>query len=196
MSKFFVALLLATALVAPAIPGLGQKEQARCELGPNQPRNWEVLGRDYVYFDYTLCPANMDPPNPLVRIWITKSGNGIAVEKWAQDQDGADTVSVFQGKKKAYTLYRNLNAVPLTLLKAERRADVAAELREQPFMAAGLYLVPFENFAPESAKRATKVFESADTLIKNAQGKSVLLFDFPRIAAIVEALDRPLKAQN
>jgi hypothetical protein len=57
----------------------------------------------------------MAPPRPAVSIWITMRGNGIAVEKWKQDDNGADTVAVFDGKKKAYTLYRHLNAVPFTL---------------------------------------------------------------------------------
>ncbi|MDX6304727.1 MAG: hypothetical protein QOI77_1696, partial [Blastocatellia bacterium] len=138
MCKILLTFLLATALmVVPAGAGLGQKKQSQCEQAAQTNRNWELIGHDYVYFDYVLCPANMNPPNPLIRIWITTHGDGLAVEKWAQDRDGADVVSMFNGKKKAYTLYRDLNAIPLKVFKAESRSGVPAETGKQPFIAQG-----------------------------------------------------------
>ena len=197
MRNFLLTLLLATTLVvAPAGAGFGQKNQAQCEQSSKTERNWELLGQDYVYFDYILCPLGMNPSNPLVRIWITTRGDGIAVEKWAQDRDGADIVSMFNGKKKAYTLYRDLNAIPLKVFKAESRSGVPAETGRQPFLAEGSNLVPLENLTPESAERAKKVFENADILIKQAQRRVALLRETPRIAVIVEALSSPLKVQK
>jgi hypothetical protein len=82
------------------------------------------------------------------------------------------------------------------LLKSERRTEVAAEQRGQFFMARGAYLIPLQDFAPESAKRVSRAFENADTLIKFAQDKGVLLFEFPKIAALVETLEKPLDTRN
>lgn len=195
MHKFQLALLLTVALAASASLVSGQKKQAQCEQGPNQPRNWELLGKDYVYFDYSLCPAGMNPPQPLVRVWITTRGEGIAVEKWVQDRDGTDVVSMFHEKKKVYTIYRDLNAVPLTVFKAERRSSVPADMAGQPFLAEGNSLIPFENLTPESAEKVRKVFENADAIIKSAQHKVALIFEAPRIGVIVDALDTPLKAR-
>jgi hypothetical protein len=183
-------------MVVPAGAGLGQKKQSQCEQAAQTNRNWELIGHDYVYFDYVLCPANMNPPNPLIRIWITTHGDGLAVEKWAQDRDGADVVSMFNGKKKAYTLYRDLNAIPLKVFKAESRSGVPAETGKQPFIAQGTDLIPLENLTPDSAERARKVFENADVLIKTAQSKASLLHETSRIAAIFESLNSPLKAQK
>ena len=196
MRRFRLALLIAVTLAASAGVVSGQKKQAQCEQGTNQPRNWEQLGQDYVYFDYVLCPAGMDPPQPSVRVWITTHGEGIAVEKWAQDRDSTDVISMFHGKKKVYTIYRDLNAVPLTVFKAERRSGVPADMAAQPFLAEGNSLIPFENLTPESAEKVKKVFENADALIKSAQRKAALLFDAPRIGVIVAALDTPLKARE
>ena len=196
MRKFLLTLILAITPLALADAVFAQKKQADCQQGSNLPRNWDLIGRDYVYFDYVLCPADINPAQPLVRVWITTRGNGFAVEKWAQGRDGADIVSVFYGKKKAYTLYRDLAAVPLQMFKAERRSSVPEDMSKQPFMAEGPNLIPFENLAPESAEKAKKVFESADTIIKAAQNKVALLHESPRIAVIVDALDKPLKAQK
>jgi hypothetical protein len=196
MRKFLLTLILAATPLAPADAVFGQKKQTDCQQGSNLPRNWDLIGRDYVYFDYVLCPADINPAQPLVRVWITTRGNGFAVEKWAQGRDGADIVSVFYGKKKAYTLYRDLDAVPLQMFKAERRSSVPQDMSKQPFMAEGASLIPFENLTPESAEKAKKVFESADTIIKAAQNKVALLHESPRIAVIVDALDKPLKAQK
>jgi hypothetical protein len=159
-------------------------------------RNWELVGQDYIYFDYVLCPADMTPRNPLVRVWITTHGDGFAVEKWAQERDGADSVSVFHGKKKAYTIYRDLNAIPLTVFKAESRAGVPAETGRQPFLAEGSTLVPFENLTTDSAEKVKKVFENADILIKKAQSKVSLLREAQRMGAVVNSLDSPLKVQK
>ena len=175
--------------------GSGQSKPAQCELGPEQPRNWELLGQDYVYFDYVLCPAGLNPPQPLIRIWITTRGEGIAVENWTKDRNGVDVVSMFHGKKKDYTLYRDLNAIPLTVFKADRRSTVPPEMAGQPFMAEGLNLVPFANLKPESAENVKKVFEAADAIIKSAQRKTPLLFEAPKIGVIVDALDKPPKAR-
>jgi len=181
-------------MLAPAGEGFGQKKQAKCEEGPRGTRNWELIGRDYVYFDYVICPADMDPALPLVRVWITTRGKGIAVEKWSQDRGGADSVAVFDGEKRAYTLFRDLKAVPLKMLKAERRLGVPADIAGQPFMAKGLDLIPIQNLTPDSAERVKKVFENADTVIKKAEAKAVLLYESPRIGAIAESLlDNPPK---
>ena len=197
MSKFLLTLLLATTpVVAPVGAGFAQKKPAKCEQGSMTEQNWALVGQDYVYFDYVLCPAEMNPTNPLVRIWITTAGDGIAVEKWAQDRDGADNISVFHGKKKAYTLYRDLNAIPLNVFKAENRSGVPADVGRQPFLAEGSTLAPLENLMPDSAERATKVFENADILIRKAQSKVALIRETLRIAALVDTLDKPFKVQK
>ena len=198
MRKILLTLLFATALTVllPVGAGFGQKKESQCEQAAQTIRNWELIGRDYVYFDYVLCPANMDPPSPLVRVWITTHGDGIAVEKWAQDRDGADVVSMFNGKKKAYTLYRDLNAIPLHVFKAESRSGVSPETGKQLFLAQGNSLIPLENLTPDSAERAKRVFENADVLIRTAQTKAALLHDASRMGAILESLNRPLNAQK
>lgn len=193
MNRFLLILLLPAALLVASEAGLAQKKMDRCEQGANTPRNWEVIGRDYVYFDYILCPPALDPPQPLVGIWITGRGEGISVEKWAQDRNGADVVVVFHGKKKAFTLYRDLNAIPLKVFKAERRSAVPEDISKQPFLAEGSSLVPLGNLTPESAERVRKVFESADTIIKTAQRRVALLHETERIADILNALEKPLK---
>lgn len=186
--------LLATGLaLALSGPALGQKKDDRCEEGNNYPRNWAQLEREYVYFFYELCPPDLVPAKPLVKVWITIGGNGISLEKWSKDREGADAVILFVDKKKTYTLYRDLKAIPLQFLKAERRSNVPPETAAQPFMLEGSYLVLFENLSDESAQRVKKVFESADTLIKKSEMKVALLYDTPRIKTIVEALEQPLK---
>ena len=196
MRKSLLTLLLAATLAASAGAGSAQKKQAQCEQGTNQPRNWELLGQDYVYFDYVLCPAGMNPPQPLVRVWITTRGDGIALEKWAQDRDGTDVISMFHGKKKAYTLYRDLNAVPLTVFKADRRSAVPPDMADKPFLVEGPNLIPSENLTPESAAEVKKAFENADEIIKTAQRKVALLLEAPRIGVIVEALNTSPKARE
>jgi len=198
MRRILLTMLFATALTVllPVGAGLGQNKQSKCEPAAQTNRNWDQIGGNYIYFDYVLCPADMDPPNPLIRVWITTQGNGLAVEKWSPDRDGADVVSMFNGKKKAYTLYRDLNAIPLQVFKAEHRSGVAAETSKHLFLAQGNNLVPLENLTAESAERATKVFENADVLIRTARIKGALLHDASRMATIFESLNRPLKAQN
>ena len=198
MRKILLTLLFVAALTVllPVGTGLGQKKQSQCEQAAQTNRNWELIGRDYIYFDYVLCPANINPPSPLIRVWITTHGDGLAVEKWAEDGDRADVVSMFNGKKKAYTLYRDLNAIPLQVFKAEHRSAVAAETSKQLFLAQGNNLIPLENLTPDSAERARRVFENADVLIRTAQIKGALLHDASRMAAIFESLNSPLKAQN
>jgi hypothetical protein len=194
MRGFFLMLLSTAAMLAPARAGLGQKKEAKCEDGPRGARNWEQIGRDYVYFDYVLCPADVDPPGPLVRVWITTRGQGIALERWAQDREGADSVAVYDGKKKAYTLFRDLKAVPLKMLKAERRSGIPAEVAGEPFMVKGLELIPLQNLTPDSGERVKKVFAEADTVIKKAGSKVPLLFESSRIGVIAESLlDHPPK---
>lgn len=197
MRKFLLALLLlSTTPAAPAGAEPGQKKKAQCEQAAKVQRNWESIGREYVYFDYILCPAGMDPPNPLVRVWITARGNGYAVEQWAQDRDGADSVSVYHDKKMAYTLYRDLNAIPLKMFAAERRSGVPADAAGQPFLLEGVELIPLKNLAPDAAERARKVFEDADILIKKARDKVPLLHEIRTITGILESLNRPFKAQK
>jgi hypothetical protein len=196
MRKVLLILLSATALaVSQGGAGQGQKKQAKCEESAKTDQNWVLMGQDYVYFDYVVCPADMNPASPLVRIWITTNGDGIALEKWAQERDGADNISLFHGKKKAYTLYRDLSAIPLKVFKSESRAGVSAEVGSQPFLAEGPTLAPLENLTPESVDRAKKVFENADVLIRKAQSKLSLNGEPLRIVAIVDALDKPLKLQ-
>jgi hypothetical protein len=194
MRILFMTLLIGAALAAsPIRVGRVQKAKAKCEQVTPAERNWIQMEHDYVYFDSVLCPADMDPAKPLVSIWITTQGDGISVEKWAANRDGADLVTVFHGKKKAFTIYRDLNAVPLSVFKAERRSAVAADMSKQPFFVEGSTLAPFENLTPESAERAQKVFDNADGLIKKAQSKVALLREASRIEAIVLALEKPLK---
>ena len=198
MHKCLLALLFFTALAA-APAGAGRAQQkipARCEQAPKGERNWEVLKEEYVYFDYVLCPPGVDPPSPLVMVWLTVRGDAISVEKWAQGRDGADLVTVFHGKKKAYTLYRDLAAVPLKVFKAERRSTVPTETATRPFLQEGSSLIPAENLTPESAARVAKVFENADVLVRQAQNKVAMIRETPRIAVVVESLERPLKAQD
>jgi hypothetical protein len=198
MRRLLLTLLFFTALTsAPAgAVRAQQKTSARCEQAPKGERNWEMLKNDYVYFDYVLCPPGLDPPSPLVRVWLTTKGDGISVEKWEQGRDGADLVAVFHGKKKAYTLYRDLAAVPLNVFKAERRSNVPAETAARPFLQEGSSLIPAENLTPESAARVAKAFENADVLVRRAQGKVTLLRETARIEVVVDSLDRPLKAQD
>jgi hypothetical protein len=179
----------------PAGEGRGQKKPDKCEMPSPVERNWELMGRDYVYFDYVLCPPGLEPPTPLVRVWLTTKGDGFGIEKWTDGRDGADLVSVYRGKKRAFILYRDLDAVPLSLFKAERRSTVAAEMARQPFLLEGPNLIPLENLTPESVERVKNVFGSADVLIKQAQRKSALLNESPRIGIVVDALAQPLKAQ-
>jgi phosphopantetheine adenylyltransferase len=56
--------------------------------------------------------------------------------------------------------------------------------------------VPLSNLTPESAARASKVFESADVLVRKEQKKVALLHETPRVATIVDALEKPPKAQK
>jgi hypothetical protein len=196
MQKFFNTLLIGTALALSPI-GLGhvQKKKSECERVTPAERNWIQMEHDYVYFDSVLCPADVTPAKPPVSIWITTLGDGISVEKWAPDRDGADLVSVFHGKKKAYTIYRDLNAVPLSIFKAERRSGVAADMSKQPFFVEGTTLAPLENLTPDSAERVKKVFDNADGLIRKAELKVALLRESQRIEAIVIALEKPIKLQ-
>jgi hypothetical protein len=197
MRKIFLTSLFGAGLaVAPAGTGFGQQKQSKCEQGERSERNWELIEHDYVYFDYILCPAGMNPPNPLVRVWITTRGDGIAVEEWAQSRGGADLVSMYHGKKKAYTLYRDLNAIPLGAFSNEARAGVPADVAGQPFLDEGPILIPLKNLTPESAERVKKVFENADVLVDGARRKVALLREAPRIATVVDSLDRPLKQKS
>ena len=197
MRRVFLMLLLAATVLAPAGAGLGQKKEGKCEDGPRGTRNWELIGRDYVYFDYVLCPAGAEPPSPLVRVWITTRGQGIALERWSQDREGADSVAVFDGKKKAYTLFRDLKAVPLKMLKAETRAGIPADMGGRPFLAKGTELIPFENLTPDSGERVEKVFGNADAGVKKAGAKVPLLYEAPRIGVITESLlDHPPRARQ
>lgn len=197
LEKALITLLtVAFVVVLPIANGHGQKKKAQCQTVAPGEQNWAVMGQDYVYFDSVLCPADMNPANPLVRVWITTRGDGIAVEKWVQSRNGADLVSVFHGKKKVYTVYRDLNAVPLSVFKAERRSGVATELAKLPFLVEGTTLAPFENLTPDSAERARKAFENADILIKSAEAKAAPIHETVRILTIIDALDKPLKLQR
>ena len=176
---------------APRRPKIPDK----CETPSPSARNWELIGHGYVFFDYVLCPPGLQPPAPLVSVWLSAKGDGFSIEKWAEGRDGADLVSVYRGNKMAFTLYRDLDAVPLSLFKAERRSAVPAEMARQPFLREGSHLIPLTNLAPESVERVKKVFGSTDVLIKQAQRKSVLLNESPKIGIIVDALEKPLKQQ-
>lgn len=197
-------LLLTTALSAAALfaclttapAARAQKRQDKCEQSFTPVRNWEVIGSEYVYFDYVLCPPGLSPPKPLVHVWLTTRGDGFAVEKWSEARDGADVVTVFRGTKKAFTVYRDLSAVPLALFKAERRAAVPAETAKQPFLVEPPNLVPFENLKPESAERVRKVFESADVLIRQAEKKNALLAVTEKVGVVVNSLAEPLKFEQ
>ena len=179
----------------PAGEGRGQKKPDKCEISSPVERNWDLIGNEYVFWDYVLCPPGLQPPTPLVRVWLTTKGDGFAIEKWAEGRDGADSVSVYRGKKRAFTLYRDLDAVPLSLLKAERRSAVPAEIAQQPFLLEGPTLILLKNLTPESVERVKKVFGSSDVLIKHAQRKGSLLNESPSIRIVVDAIAEPLKAQ-
>jgi hypothetical protein len=197
MPRILLASVFGAALaMASAYTGFGQQKPAKCEQADPAERNWEQLERGYVYFDYILCPPGMTPLNPLVRVWITTQGDGIAVEKWAEARVGADRVSMYHGKKKAYTLYRDLDAIPLEAFNSEARAAVPADVAGQPFLDEGRLLIPLKNLAPESAERVKKAFENADELVVKAQRKVALLREAGRIANLVNALDRPIKAKK
>lgn len=196
MHKFLLTVLLTTTVVAsPSGAGSGQKKQPQCEHSPQTVRNWELIDRDYIYFDFVLCPAGTGS-NPFVRVWITTRGNGYAVERWAQDRDGADAVTMFQKERQAFTLYRDLGAVPLTLFRAERRSAVPAEMGRQPFLLEGTLLLPIEKLTPESVERVKNVFKDADVLIKKSQQKVPLLHESRRVAAVADSLDKILKARK
>lgn len=197
MRKYLLTLML-TLTVAASLgdAALGQKKQAQCEQSSKTVRNWSLIGRDYVYFDYILCPASEDAQEPLVKVWITTRGNGYSVEKWAQDRDGADAISMFHDKKQAYTLYRDLNAVPLTLFKAERRAAVPANIGSESFLLEGSRLIPLKELTPQSAEMVKRVFKNADIVIRRAQDKVPLIAESHRLGAIAESLDEILKARK
>jgi hypothetical protein len=193
------------ALLFLAAPAPAQKQDnrmpggkpARCEQAAAMARNWDVIeSGEYVYWDYLLCPPDVKPANPLVKVWLTGRGEGYSLERWAAGRDAADLVTAYDGTKRAFTLYRDLDAVPLALFKAERRPGVAAETARSPFLFRGTSLIPVENLAGESAERVRKVFASADHLVRQAQLKKALLHDMAQIEAIFDALKRPLKEQQ
>ena len=197
MRKALLTSVFGAALALASVnAGFGQQKPSKCEQADPAERNWEQLERGYVYFDYVICPLGMDPPNPLVRVWITTQGDGIAVEKWAEGRAGADRVSMYHGKKKAYTLYRDLDAIPLAAFNSEARAGVPADLAGQPFLDEGRLLIPLKNLAPESAERVNKAFENADGLVEKAQRKVALLREVRRIENLVNALDKPIKPKK
>lgn len=194
MRKSSTLAILVTILVL-GFAGLarGQGKDKRCEEGNAYPRNWIQAEREYIYFFYELCPPDLTPPRARVKVLITSAGKKISIEKWASDRPGADSVTIFSDDKKIYTLYRDLKAVPLQFFKQERRSVVPAEMAAQPFMIEGSALVPSENLLPESAEQVRKVLENADVLIKKAEMKVALLFDSPRIEALVVATERKIK---
>jgi hypothetical protein len=193
---WFITLLCGAALALPLGPQ-GQKppgQQAQCR--PNAPieRNWELIGHDYMYFGYTICPpAIANDAHPLVTIWLTFRGDGISVAKWCTDRTGADQVSVSHGDKKAYTLFRDLNAVSIGLLKAESRPSIPAEIAAQPFLTEGKTLVPTVNLTPEAAERIKQIFATADTLIQKGENEQSLLHVSDKLAALADLLNHPFK---
>src|SRR5256885_6870732 len=52
---------------APRRPKIPDK----CEMPSPYARNWELIGHYYVFFDYVLCPPGLQPPAPLVSVWLT-----------------------------------------------------------------------------------------------------------------------------
>lgn len=206
MRKFLITLLFAAcaALAAPgeahaqtAQEGYIQKKPAGCESASRTEQNWETLGHSKVYFDYVLCPAGLKPPSPLVMILLTAHvSDQIAVEKWTKERDGADLVARMHGRNVAYTLYRDLAAVPTKVFKAERRAGVPAAIAARPFVVDGARLIPFENLTPDSAERVEKIFRDADVLVRHAQDKAALIRDWERIALMLKALDQPPRARD
>jgi hypothetical protein len=172
--------------------GIVKNKPPKCEQAAPAVRNWDVIEDEYVYWDYLLCPPD-EKSNPLVKVWLTGRGDAYSVEKWAQERDGADAVVVYRGTKKDFILYRDLNAIPLSMFKAERRSAVPAETASRPFMAKGSSLVPLENLTPESAERVVKIFQSGDVLVRQAQARGALLRDTPKIRVIFEAMNVPLK---
>ena len=206
MRRFLVTFLsaacatLATAAGARAQTsqdGYIVKKRAECESASRTEQHWETLGQGKVYFDYVLCPAGLEPPSPLVMILITAHvKDQVVVEKWAKGRDGADLVALLHGRKVAFTLYRDLAAVPLNVFKAERRAGVPAEIARRPFVVEGPRLIPFEHLTPDSAERVERIFRDADVLVRHAQEKAALIRDWERIALMLKALDQPPRARN
>ena len=192
-----IIVLVGCAILAIVVPSASGQKKSKCEEGPQGTSNWDMHGQDYVYFDYTICPAKMDPPTPLVRVMITTRGQGIALEKWIENRDGVDSIVVFDKKKTAYTLFRDLNAIPLKMLSADRRSAIPATMGTQPFLARGLDLVPFQSLSSEQSGRIKKVLDDADIIIKKAQGRLVLLYESKRIVDIASGLlDNPMTTQK
>lgn len=199
MRYLFLTNLLAVSLslvAQHANSGAIIKRPPKCEPAALAQRNWEEFGGEYVYWDYILCPPGAEPSGLLVKVWLTGRGDGYSVEKWSPARDGADAVVVYHGTKKAFTIYRDLEAIPLKVFKAERRSAVPAQTAGRPFLAQGSSLVPLENLTPESAERVTKIFESGDVLVRQAQRKTALLRESEKIEAIFKALKEPLKEQQ
>lgn len=197
MRYLFITHLLAISLAAQhANAGSVIKKPEKCEQAAPAQRNWEEFDGEYVYWDYIVCPPGAESSGLLVKVWLTGRGDGYSLEKWSPERDGADAVVVYHRTKKAFTLYRDLDAIPLKLFKAERRSSVAAETARRPFLAQGSSLIPLENLTPQSAERVTKIFESGDVLVRQAQRKMVLLRETAKIEVIFKALKEPLKEQQ
>lgn len=172
------------------------KRPAKCEQAAPAERNWEEFNGEYVYWDYIVCPPGAEPSGLLVKVWLTGRGDGYSLEKWSPGRDGADAVVVYHRTKKAFTLYRDLDAIPLKMFKAERRSSVPAETAKQPFLAQGSSLIPLENLTPQSAERVTKIFESSDVLVRQSQRKMALIRETAKIETIFTSLKEPLKEQQ
>jgi hypothetical protein len=172
------------------------KKPPKCEQAAPAERNWEVFDDEYVYWDYVLCPPGAESTGLLVKVWLTGRGDGYSVEKWSPARDGADAVIVYHRTKKAFTLYRDLDAIPLKLFKSERRSAVPAETARRPFLMQGTSLIPLENLTPESAERVTKIFESGDVLVRQSERKVALIRETAKIETIFKALKEPLKERQ
>ena len=196
MRRLLIVSLLCASALAMRGDASGQKKQAPCRANPPIERNWELVGRDYMYFGYTLCPPDVaNDSRPLVTVWFTLRGDGISVVKWRKDRHGADQVSLSRGDKRAYIIFHDLDAIPVGLLKAESRGGIPAETAKQPFLAEGKTLIPAENLPPEAAQRIKKAFEYADALIQKGESEVSLLHESNKMVALADLLNRPFKPE-
>jgi hypothetical protein len=199
MRKLFLLLSivpLITVFVGSAFAQGKPDKPDKCEVGGRLPRNWAQFESIYVYFDYVLCPPDLKPARPLVQVWITGEGNSYEVDKLRVDRDGADVISVYRDKNKAFTLYRDLNAVPLSIFHADRRGQVPPEVAGKPFLQEGKLLIAFENLKSESGERVKKAFKGADAVIKAAERKVPLLHESSNIKEVYFALMTSLKSEK
>jgi hypothetical protein len=53
-----------SATLTPSGAAPGQKKKPECYQASLGDRNWAMMGNDYIYFDYVVCPSGADPSQP------------------------------------------------------------------------------------------------------------------------------------